>query len=514
MSIRVFLSFSGQDRPFARRLIARLQAQPLEVWDYSREDQEIHGGAELVAELQREIAACDVFVPLVSQAAGDAWYVETEVKEALAQHEHGPKPRVIPILAKGIQFSRLPEPFQQLKRFLHYEFLANGPVEDLVASLCRDLQVEYRPIPSEDPRFPVLLLLDAEIKDRVPRDNKRDVAVYDRLLRAVGRFREAFEAGHMDRACEIITYVTGMCEYEFESHVFYYPYVVRAVCALLLDRLVEVPPILDKLRDHPKRDEHYPALLGMLSFRRGAYHEASRHFHQALDEARGRGHEGVSALSWLLQTHVHLNSPVGVADVFERLDAAEVHTESERLKLRRLVAFAEARLGSPERARGRLKALIDEGQNDADVLLCYAVALDRAGQTVEARLLLERHFAESGKIPLYRQLLGSLCFRTGRPREALGHFTGLIESDPTCRQYYCDAMEVSWGLGDCQRARFFAEHVLTSTKFSPPATSEDFFIAGLANFILDRRERSQYDLERSGFKRNYEELLQARRSVC
>jgi hypothetical protein len=54
VAVRIFVSFSGEDRPFVRRLLARLQAQPLEAWDYSREDQEVHGGAELIDDLRRQ----------------------------------------------------------------------------------------------------------------------------------------------------------------------------------------------------------------------------------------------------------------------------------------------------------------------------------------------------------------------------------------------------------------------------------------------------------------------------
>jgi tetratricopeptide (TPR) repeat protein len=441
-------------------------------------------------------------------------YVQHEIAEALRLRQMGPKPLVIPLVVGATRLAGVPHPFDQLTKLRYYTCQPDGDVEETVARVCRDLAVTYRPLPADDPRFPVLSQFEAEISGNVPRRTARDIAVYDRLQRAIGEFREAFQAGRLRKASDVITYVIGTCEYEFPRDVFYYPYVVRAVCALLQDRLVELPPILDVLRDHPKRDEHYPALLGMLSFRQGAFNDASRHFRAAFDETERRGHAGASALAWLVQTHLHLNAPIMLSGVLESLDAAETHTEAERKNLERLVAFAEARLGSPERAEVRLRALIARGKPDADVLGCLALVMDRLGRTEEARGLLETHCSELGDHELYRQTLGSLCFRTGRFHQALEHFLTLVAREPPRRQYFADAIEVLWGMGRVGQARELASTVLDSRRFGPPTTPNDFFIDGLANFVLDRRERAEYDRERSGVSRDCAELLAARRRAC
>jgi hypothetical protein len=134
--------------------------------------------------------------------------------------------------------------------------------------------------------------------------------------------------------------------------------------------------------------------------------------------------------------------------------------------------------------------------------------LDRLGESVAARSLLERQLAEYGDDVLYRQLLGSLCFRTGDPQRALGHFRWLVAKHPETRQYHCDAMEVAWRMGDLPQARALAEALLASTNVGPPASRDDFFIDGLANHFLGRLERSTYDLERSGHHDSYRDYLQ------
>jgi tetratricopeptide (TPR) repeat protein len=507
---RVFVSFSGHDRPMLRRLLARLADHALDVWDYSREDAEIPGGAELVEELLREVNRCDVFIPVLTQHSFRNEFVRREVERAIALRAEASSPAIIPLLVADAAAPSMPDPFGALSRYRIRRFRPEGGVEPIVAELCRDLALDYRPMLPEDRRFPLLARFQSEIGNTAPLAGDRDNAVYVRLHTAIGSFREAFDAAQFTRASDVMAYVIGICEYEFAGDTFYYPYLVRAVCALLQGRLLEASAVLEKLSDHPRSDEHYLALQGMLSFQRGAYHEAQSWFERAAKAAADRGADDLSPLAWLLQTHLHTGAPIQLGGLIQRLDEAEGADTTERLNVRKLAAFAEARLGSQARAAERLRALVNDGHATADVLTSLAGVLDELGEARAARELLQSHLHGNADQPLYRQALGSLCYRTGRAEEALAHFRALVEREPAVRQFYYDAMLVAHSLGHDGEARDLASRILDRKTFPLPATPDDYFIDGLANFLLGRHERARYDRERSGSSKDYYALLSGR----
>lgn len=66
MSAKVFITHSHHDIEFARRLSSDLAARSVEVWF---EDTSLRGGERLAEEINRGLAWCDVYIPIITRAA-------------------------------------------------------------------------------------------------------------------------------------------------------------------------------------------------------------------------------------------------------------------------------------------------------------------------------------------------------------------------------------------------------------------------------------------------------------
>lgn len=65
------------------------------------------------------------------------------------------------------------------------------------------------------------------------------------------------------------------------------------------------------------------------------------------------------------------------------------------------------------------------------------------------------------------------------------------------RQYLTDYARMLGKLDERERALSICRQVLSESLARPPRTCEDFYYDGLANHLLGRVERANYDFERS-----------------
>src|SRR5215211_2155051 len=68
---RVFISFSGKDRPKIRKLFSALELQKSDVWDYSKAGQELPLANDLSDALKRKIDSCEYFIAVISASSID-----------------------------------------------------------------------------------------------------------------------------------------------------------------------------------------------------------------------------------------------------------------------------------------------------------------------------------------------------------------------------------------------------------------------------------------------------------
>jgi len=207
---RVFVSFSHKDNEFVQRLFDRLRAQPLELWDYSREGDEIPGGCNVHHYLEERIERCDVFLAVVSPNSFASDYAKHEVTHALRQSRSGLL-RIIPlVLTPYPQMPQWPGPYDELKKILGYLVRPGASnseeraevrmsLEETLRRLCRVLTLEYSPLPVEDPRLPFMDKFDQELKDAQTkgkhfRNESRQIDIFGRLARARTEVTEAIQS--------------------------------------------------------------------------------------------------------------------------------------------------------------------------------------------------------------------------------------------------------------------------------------------------------------------------------
>jgi hypothetical protein len=100
MSARIFVTHSHHDIEFARRLCSDLTARSLQIWF---DDTTLRGGERLAEAINRGLAWCDVYLPIVSRASLASTWCWEEMNAAIALSNRATQAqrlRIIPVLAE------------------------------------------------------------------------------------------------------------------------------------------------------------------------------------------------------------------------------------------------------------------------------------------------------------------------------------------------------------------------------------------------------------------------------
>lgn len=521
--LKVFVSFSTQDEGFVQRLFFRLKAQPVELWDYSREGHEIPGGAEVMGYLQERIALSDVFIPILSANSLKSNYIKGEVRYALGLARNS-KLRIIPIMLAHFPLeSALTEPYLTLAQFRFYKVKtalasveerveARSSLEETVRRLCYDLGIEYAPLPIEDPRLPFMDKFEKEMvaaeecatpEARTQDEDtklflrpERQRAIFQRLSDARNEVAAALNEGSYGLALTRINFFIATCEYELPKVRFYYPYVVKAICLICGGHLLQATDVLLALMKHPESDENVYAALGCIKHQQGAFREAL----ECYREAGKKDPSDPAAKYGMLLNALLSNSAIEVDRLLHEIEHSEIHVPEDRVKVESLKAYAFTATGRIRRAIDVYEMLIGDGHRSASILVNFAAALcdPRSSQPEHALDLLERFEKEFEDDADYLHRLASLSFQLNQMEKAMNRFQRLVALHPNRRQYRIDAAQVFYARGDRTGARQMVLPVLDRNVFGLPTTPNDYFCDGFENWILGRRDRADYDFERSG----------------
>lgn len=492
----VFVSFSGKDPLFMRHFLARLEAQPVSVWNYADELQEIPAGESLPEYLMRQIDLADAFLPVVTPNSLGSEYVVLEVEYALKRRRKAPL-RVIPIVATNADPpSKWGPPYRGLADLCHLQvdMTSWSSLEKALVDLCRNLGVRYLPLPIEDPRLPFMDKFLEEVKDVCSRHPDHERAVYSRLMLVLDEFVKAFRAGDFQKALGRIYYVIYCSAYEFpDEKQVYYPCIVKGICEIACGQLTRAAETLNGLLEHPRRDENVYGAMGYVCHHQGRYSEALDYYRQALALCP----KDPAAKAGVLLNALLCDKPVDVEGYARQIDLGAIADAGDRIKLRALLAFALAKTGRAEEADREFEALLHEGAITADILVNCARNLKQKKEPARARDLLARfpeHFCDDNLL----HLLASLCCQVGDLEASLRHFQTLLERCPHVRQYRIDMAQVLWHADRREEAVQVCMPMLDRVRFPLPHTPADFYCDGFANYLLRHFERAEYDFQRSG----------------
>jgi tetratricopeptide (TPR) repeat protein len=473
--------------------MSRLKAQKgLQFWDYSEHGEEIPGGANLLGNLEERIEKSDVVVVVVSQHAIENPHTRAEVAHATSRNI-----RIIPVHMSGVGDrgvgDRLPDPYDRLGQQRWYELAPDEDldVEDKVSRICADVGARYEPPPSRDPRFPLIQRFRGEVESNIPRHEERFVSVRARLDQVLVEFQLAYEGRELERADFLVSYLLAICQYEFPHVAFYYPYLARAVCALDRDDVALALATLAVIAEHPLRDESYWGLLGRIRYHQGLYREAQECFRRAI----ARDPQDSGGLAWALNATLASGDTGEAGSLIDRLQTSRTYSDDERRKTDKLAALATAEVGQLEDAERRLRAHLAAWGPDADVLVRLARLLLQTSRPHVAQRDLEcqRHlFCHHAA---FLQALAEVSWRAGALASACECYEQLAEQFPKHRTLVLDAAQFHLLNGNVARGQQLAARLLLTVE--PAATAQEYYLDGLANWILERRERGNYDFERS-----------------
>jgi Flp pilus assembly protein TadD len=509
----VFVSFTkrGGDGEFIRRLIARLEEQPLVVWKYEDDEEEIPGGQDIPAYLRQQIEGARLFVPVVSLASFQSAYTRLELEFALHQHATGRMRHIIPLVSHRV-YAEWKEPwpdvYQDLERLRHrvVEFDSPTSLEEAIIALCADAGVDYRPPLPQDPRLPFLDRFVAEIREKCPRRGDREIGIYRRLMIVIGQFAEAFEHEQFERARWLMQLLGMMCEFEFPDENFYYPHVVRGVCELLAGQREAAEDTFQRLRQNPLADESVYGALGYLYQQRRDYAGAKQCYQEAL---RFCPHDPAAKVGLVVNSILAgeaLNPEL--ESLLRDADQCVLPTDDDRKALCAAKAIALASGGHFSEASRLLNEMAQANELDAATVVHFTRWLQRHGRLRAAVQLLEQFRSCSDDAALLQQLTYFTAFQ-GDLAGALQYAWQLVVREPSHRQYRVDAAQLAWRLGDVAKARDVCAPLLNSQLVAPPQSANDFFLDGFAQWICGNVERANYDFQRSGFphEKHYSRLL-------
>ncbi len=504
MELKTFLSFSSRDT-FVPRLLTRLQAQSLNVWDYSVEGDEIPGGETITSYLRDRVGKCTLFLPVVSLNSLRSPFTAAEVECALNRHVDGGL-RIIPLVERSVlDIDLWPGPYAGL-RAIRYHFFGGGvearaQMEDAVARVCQDVGVPFFGLVADTPRLPLMERVDRELMQRVPRDTERSNILYARLDKAIRVCKLGLEQGDYAQALKAIEYFTAMVENEYEGETFYYPYVARAVCLIAVGRLPESVQALTALRLHPECEESLFGALGYVRQAQGLFAEAAELYREAL---RRDPSDPAAATGVVVNELFAGEKVVDLPKACSVIETGRYLTEDEREQAQEALALGLAGMGQSEQAAAIFFKKVRERQATPSTYINLANVLVDMRRHTEARELLLQAWKEHSEDAELGCHLVRYFLETGQYGEAVPIANRVTELLPDRLYVWFERLIVERRAG-CKDALQTAEHLAKML----PNTKEDFYYIGYANWVLGRHERAMYDLERSSETKGFDQIDKA-----
>jgi tetratricopeptide (TPR) repeat protein len=503
-SPRVFISFSSADRDFVRRLFYSLRGQGAAVWDYTRRGDEITPGASVPAVLRDHIDASDCFLTVVSKsstAPDTGSFVRLELEHALARGMLG-QGRILPVVLVDRPPADWTGSFARLRTAMYLEVKTADErgYDDLMVRICRFLGIPYSPPFLGDLRLPFAEQFRKEMREVITTP-----AVYDELAVVVDEFARRFKAREWPEAEETVSYLLLAARNKMPGTELYYPQIARAVCQMQLGRFAEAEELLLVATRHPRHDENSYGALGQSYFRQQRYDEALVAYSKALELCPND--ERLELRFDMLGTRIQLDQPIVDKEVLDQFDRKQLDP-AELADVEKMDGIVRYKLGAYKEALAVFDRMRKERRDDAAVatygFLCYV----QTGSRPDALKRLRADAERLGDTTVYHYLaFYSLLF--GEFEAGLDVYRRfLCVPGRRTRRYMMEYASALAALGQVSESRRVCHDVLSRACFRRPSTAEEFYLDGLANYLLGNRERARYDFERSdGFRKKYYDEL-------
>ena len=485
---------------FVRRLFFSLKSQKIDVWDYSQRGEEIPPAKLITDVLEKQIAASDYLIAVVSDNSTDEGigrFTHHEVKTAILKGmlEQG---GILPIVLLTNPPKGWYGAYAELEGLLHLDVdeKDSKQYEEVIEKICRYLAVRYIPPFLGDSRMPLSERFVEEIKDlNLP------VAQYGELMLIMDDFTRKFSERDWFESEKLISYFLMVSRYKIPEGQFYYPQIIKGICELQMGRFMEAEESFLQVIKNPSRDENSFGGLGQVYFRQQRYEEALEMYRQA-HKICPRGKDLEIRFN-VLGTQIEMGVDDFDASFLEEIDMTEQVPE-DWLKVMNMKGIAYFKIGELSKALAVLESMRQQNLYDITSITYHYLVLRDMGQSTEAINLLNREAEHQDDLSLYHHL-ADLYLKLGMVTEALDIYKNkLCQSQRRTRQFMVEYARILNAIGEKEMVQEVCEMVLNRKYFRNPRTTEDFYYDGFANYLLGEYARARYDYERSsGFIDKY-----------
>lgn len=489
-----FVSFRSPNIELVRRIFARLVQQGLEPWNYELSQEGIAVSQDILTQLEQQVRRVDCFIPIITKEsmAEESRYTRFELECALRRQREEPNYRILPIVCGAVP-DVWPEPFKALRqiKYTKVDQTSLAALETAIIEIDLALGIEYV-FPTEDrPRLPFMRALYDEISGKVSRRDQNNW-IFVALIQCAADFIEAFETSEYARASRAITYFIATCEYQFPPNTFYYPYVAR-IALRLAERDFDHAETLARalLVPEARTDDPWVA-LAVIAFNRGDFAQAAAHFDEAL-----KLKQDAASLAGQMACRLLAGQEVNVEEALAAIRRVPCNAADVR-QLDALKAFALLQRHRYAEADSLYRELSVNASLTVRQTENYAEVLNGLGRFDEALTLLREAITKAPSVLSLRQSLIAHLLRSGRQLEAKSELDSLVAREGLDRNLLGFAAQLLYGLGERDAARRIAARLLDINALGLPKTASDFYHCGAANWILNERDRADYDFERSG----------------
>ncbi|MCK4677385.1 MAG: tetratricopeptide repeat protein [Bacteroidales bacterium] len=497
----LFISFSSRDIPHVREMMAAMDLQGIDFWDYSHDLQKIEVGNDIPKELKKEIDRCDKMVVIISNSSIDpdiGKYCRFEIEYARTK-KFDKKNKFIPVILLPIELKNLSFPYDIFTDILHLDYKPSSPkgIVDFTQKICQRLDKTYIPPVEAHPNLPFWKFFRKEV-EHMAHSNAEHIS----LMRVLGEFLEFFKTNDFEEALFLITYFIQSAKYKLPGYPLFYPQIVKALCETKLEKFDDAMKSFHEAGKVDPNNQDVIGGMGIVYYKLEEYSKAKECFQKII---KLFPYDHTNARINLLTTKMSLNEPVSDK---EKEFLFHVNLEAYPEDLQLAVLKSRSRYlymsGSFLELNNLCKQILKKEMYDTTTVIFYYISLHELGFEKDALCFLEKQINNPGekvrlnRMELYSQLADYYTKAESFIRAINIFENHLLKNDETNRRHMIRFARLLIHTENFGKAKIVCEQILTDKPFNLPKSNEDFYYDGFANYLLGRYERAKYDYERSG----------------
>lgn len=513
MSIKLFVSFTGDDTPAISRLLSALRKQNLTVWDYTLEGERIAPGDSISEVCRRRIDEAEYFLAFLSSntfSPQRGRYAQQETRYALQRATSDGSnglPHLVPVLDLSSPLPNLPDPYIQLSDLLRLEFdgTSQPSADEAVRRFCKEtLGIDYVLPIKVDPRIRLIEYFWQEWQDfQVSEErNRLSRSDYFQLDKSMQKFSKEVsqQQPNWEKALITVSAALQLVEDNDVEQFFYFPVVMKGLCQFESGNLEAACRTFELAAQHPRADGNAWAGVALV-------HWSQHNYAEALSDLQKAAQLYGDSVPWELRFNMICallaeGCKISLDDQLIEVDPDQLEPE-DWVKYKTLKGVYYFQTGRYSKARDELAQVLTrvvDGKSLADenAVIWYSECLCALGQLSAAvRVLMDEAKGRHS---------GNLYYLAAHLKIELGDLEGSARvfetlcSDPqlVTIKYLVGYARLLKLLGRLDEMRAVCRRALEMVQRLSSYSEEDHFNIGFAHYLLGDYSVADYERGLSG----------------